>query len=363
MASYVERLLQQRCTVSGFSVCLNNAVILIISNVCLSNVVYVNPYDRLLAHYQLFYQAQAGSVPRSTPSDTMDAKDIVQQLAGLDQFFGAQGALLNPAMLQNSQASMVTSMVQQISALRSLDLAGAALISDAIAKSQLLEPQKRVLAEAVTQRATTSAAVSPGRRATQTLTTPSRFLTTTDWVSLDDPNVMIGRKVQLVAERCIAFGLTNPSELTTKHLVGIVASAHCPDASASSLHNIVLEMKSAFTGRTTPLPFVSKLPDDPSGFSDQVKSAAYAADDPPVPRAPAGLAAILARIPMRSTNKALAASSSAGAHRSQPEPAQGPEAMARMFMQFLQTANSQQPVQFTFPGRQPPSALPGGPPS
>ena len=190
----------------------------------------------------------------------MGARDIVEQIRSLTRFFRSQGSLLDRDLATRSEAALVTSIAQQISSLRSLDVAGAASINDAISSSTMSLPLKAQLAAAATRRALVAQTVTTHRRTCQTLHNPCAFFTEGDWQCFEDATIGVGRKVMIMADRMHRLGLTTPSEMTTKHLTAMIAATHSPDASPASLHSLVQEVKSAFRGQVTTLPHESISP-------------------------------------------------------------------------------------------------------
>ena len=145
----------------------------------------------------------------------MEAKDIVEELKALTRVLASSGTLLNRSLADQSQNAMVTSIVQQISSLRSLDVAGAANINEAIASSTMSEPMKAQLAEAVTRRALTGQTSTTIHRPCQGLKNPCAYFTVEDWQCFEDPNIGLNSKILRMVDRMVRLGLTNPSERTT----------------------------------------------------------------------------------------------------------------------------------------------------
>ena len=147
----------------------------------------------------------------------METIDVVEQISSLTRFFTSQVSLLDRDLATRSEAALVTSIAQQISSLRSLDVAGAASINYAISSSTMSLPLKAQLAAAATRRAFVAQTVTPHRRTCQTLQTPCAFFTEGDWQCFEDATIGVGRKVMIMADRMHRLGLTTPSEMTTKH--------------------------------------------------------------------------------------------------------------------------------------------------
>ena len=290
----------------------------------------------------------------------MDAAGIVEQINGCSQFFASQGTLLSCENVDESEAAMVTSIVNQIASLRSLDVNGGNTINGAITASTLRAPLKRQLAEAVPRRVLSLPSTAAlQRRTCQTLKTPCAYFTVSDWLVFDDDSIGIARKIHRMVDRMAGLGLMNPSEGAIKHLTAMLAAASCPSASPSSLHALGQEIKSAFQGkkaRGSALPHIAAYPDDPSALPDVIHASGYTdEDDPPVERTPPGFAIILQKVPMRTTHKSIGGSPSSaaalGGHQQQGSP-DGVGALANLMQQFLAAASSSNSINLSFPQRE-----------
>lgn len=259
---------------------------------------------------------------------------IVQQLKGCSAFFESQSQLLGQARLQESQMQMAKSIAAQIKTIVTLSPAAAARLNEAISHSGFPLESKQLLATTVSE-LTVGLVQSEkqARRTTQTLTNVQAYMTEGDWEIFNNKSATAEQKIIKLVDRLVLLGLRNPSEITIKSCIALVACSHFqhpPDANV--LHGLVVQLKLAMQARKAidlaGLEFLAVYPEEPSvpPLTTELFSHAYPnPQDKPVLRIIDGYSAMLSCIPMRTTNKALA--KNAGA-----VPAQG---LQDMFQDFL----------------------------
>jgi hypothetical protein len=237
----------------------------------------------------------------------------VQQIKGCSAFLESL-KFCDDAFRQKSMASLATSIASQIRNIKDMDVNMAAAMNVAIEGSAFSDELKAVVTQATGERCMQSSAVhhnSVCRKATQTLLKVENYFTASDAAAFSDTSLAVSQKVARLSHRLAMLGVANPSESTIRHLVAMLACMHSPDATASNLHTIVLDLKcvihqQASSTRGGP----THYPDDPKDLSASIHASAYSADDPPVHQQLVMLPALVGRVPLRTTNKAIALSSS-----------------------------------------------------
>jgi hypothetical protein len=237
----------------------------------------------------------------------------LQQIRGCSAFLESL-KFCDEAFRQKSMASLSTSIAAQIRNIKDMDVNMAAAMNVAVEGSAFSDELKAVITQATGERCMQSSAVhqhSVCKKATQTLLKVENYFTAGDVATFSDTSLAASQKVARMSHRLAMLGVANPSESTIRHLVAMLACMHSPDATASNLHTIVLDLKcvvhqQASSTRGGP----THYPDDPKDLSAAIHAAAYSATDPPVHQHLCMLPALIGRVPLRKSNKAIAMSSS-----------------------------------------------------
>lgn len=259
---------------------------------------------------------------------------IIRQLNGCSSFFTTQAAVLGHDRMLESQMKMAKSMVMQFKTMASLTPAAAARLNQAITESSFDSESRELLGNAVSEMMLDGVLQEAGKvhkKTTQTLNNVTAYMTESDWAVFNMPNATAEQKITKLVDRLVLLGVKNPSELTVKHCVALIASAHFvhpPDGGV--LHGLVQQLKLNMQARRaideSTLEFVGTYPAEPSQLSAGLYAHAYPDPaDKPVLRVIDGYSAMLSRIPLRSTNKALSKKAAA-------LPAEG---MQDLFQNFL----------------------------
>ena len=238
----------------------------------------------------------------------MDADSVVNGIKGCSAFFASQGSLVTEEAKHASLKAMGVSLQTQIAGLPVLTIADAARINHAIVDSAFSQAMQTILAEATVARVASYQAVQPRRKSPQTLHRVGRYLTASDWAVLDDGAASLGQKLCQLMDRLFLMGLSHPSEDTIKHIAAILICVYCPTGTATQMHSVVLDIKTAATSRksfVSPLHHLLVYPIDPKDLPPPHYAAAYPEDDGPIDREPAQFHLVLARVPLRNSNQAL----------------------------------------------------------
>ena len=242
---------------------------------------------------------------------------ILKQLSNCDAFFSSQRRLVSTGTLNASMVSMAESIAAQIKVLPGLDVGAAAELNDAITKSTTFGlEQKQLMANAVNDKCMDVAVTTtPQRRGTQQIRDARNYFTEGDWNVLNNQSIASIQKVAVCCDRLSLAGLRNPSEASVRSIVAIIACAHCPTAQPPMLHGLVLDVKSQLQSRLqTKLPthlHVQNFPDDPKHLPDELRASAYSQESP-VMKDVSGYNAMIAKIPLRATNRSLDSQSTRG---------------------------------------------------
>lgn len=293
----------------------------------------------------------------------MDVHELIEQLQGCSAFFASLRELTSEAAVLESHKAMSTSLQCQIQNLSRLDAANAAKLNAAITASAFHSDAKQALAAAVTSKTMGAMASAQanhgGPRRCQTISTLEAYLTEQEWQALQDTQRTTAQKVQVLVDRVILLGLKNPSEATVRHIVAVLASAHCPDAPPDTLHSMVLDVKVAIHARAHYCPtshHLTTFPQDPKDLPTDLHAIAFATAQP-AGNSIEGLATISARVPLRSTNKTLNYSTSAlgqNQHRNPKSPCAtaGANAVQLLLQQLMVAAQSAGQAEVRLPGLQ-----------
>ena len=246
------------------------------------------------------------------------ADQVLKQLESCDVFFASQRGLISDSTLRASIDGMSSSLVAQIDTIAALDMDGASRMNTTVGKTQSLTlDQKQKLVEAINRKAMTQVtSTTPQRRSTQTLTNLASYFPEVDWLTFESEQKTTIQKVVTCCDRLMMVGLRNASEQTVRHVVAFIAATHCPNAPPGELHSLVQDVKATLQSKRSP-PTASHLhlhvyPDDPKTLPNELYAAAYK-DNPPVTKDMPGLTMVLAKVPMRSSNRQLGRSSAAAA--------------------------------------------------
>ena len=235
---------------------------------------------------------------------------LLAQIGNCDKFFHSQRGLVSDETLQASMTSMSQSLKDQIGRLPEVDVASAARLNDAVQHaSSFSAALKAEMATAITERctqATNSGLAS--KRTLQTMKDARGYFTPTDWQSFEDENITLCQKVNVCADRLMLVGMRNPSEQTLKTVVAVLAVSHFPHAAAKELYGLVIDLKMAMHSRRGhDFPqrlLLTKFPLMPDGLSHELFARAYSQERPTY-KDTNGYTAMVAKIPLRNTNKHL----------------------------------------------------------
>ncbi len=277
---------------------------------------------------------------------TMQPAEVAKQIEGCSAFFASQQALLGSEKQQECAGAMCSSIVHQIKALGGLVVQDASVLSAAIAASGFSAKHKAELAHAVAEGASKSAVPElKARKCCQTWTAVETYLTKDDWTTLQG-TASRATKVAVVVDRLYKAGLSCPSEATVKHMVALVASVHCPQATANDLHEMVLQVKTTVKGQqghAVVLQHVKTFPPAPADLPEANYKNAYSEAQPCICSVP-GFQEVLNKVPLRTTNRAIAGvGGSHGAIGNVAPQQDRPSAMEfmSMFWQHLQAQQQQ----------------------
>jgi hypothetical protein len=237
----------------------------------------------------------------------------LQQIKGCSAFLESL-KFTDDAFRQRSMTSLATSIAAQIRNIKDLDVNMAAAMNVEIAGSAFSDELKAIVTQAAGERCMQSSAGfhhSTVRKSTQTLLKVENYFTAGDIANFCDTSLASAQKVARMSHRLAMLGVANPSESTVKHLVAMLACLHSPDVAASNLHTLVLDLKCVVHQQAASTRGgLTHYPDEPKDLPVAIHAAAYSADDPPVQQRLLMLPALIGRVPLRSTNKAIAMSSS-----------------------------------------------------
>ena len=239
------------------------------------------------------------------------AGTFIDDLNNLDELLDSQAAI--PGVDTDAiRALQVQGLLTRLSSMPRLDAVSCTSMVRAIATGGWSASDKAALASAVGRLQTSSAAMPYARRSLQTCLTVEGYLTESEWQRLSDDKGLMSTKVHVVADRLRLVGLTNPSENTVKSAAAVVLHFGCHGVhlSQDSKFQLVQHFKTTLRAMTRnyqhPFPHMERYPPTALMLDDPIRHYAYQ-DDAPAPKECASLAAVAATIPMRSTNKTLAA--------------------------------------------------------
>jgi hypothetical protein len=236
--------------------------------------------------------------------------DIVHQLNGAKAFLDSQTGLLPEEAVIANMSGLAKSIESQIALSADMTVTNASTLNVAIANSAFSNCQKQTLAAAVNVVLTSQSMQSQHTKKTQTISNATSFFTAGDWAVFESP-VHSANKVGRMIERLRLLGVVHPSEVSLKACAALLAAVHCPGAASTELHSLVLDLKVAM-GRVKKLsitvPYLSTFPATPGELKPEHYKLAYPdASDPPVHRDVPSWSTMVARVPVRSTHKSLAA--------------------------------------------------------
>ena len=275
------------------------------------------------------------------------AASIVQQIHSFDSYLASQRAILSVSVGAETMQSMSNSLSSQISSM-AIDADGAASITTVINSSSFTGDMKTKLATVVAARFGADASILQTGKKTQTMTSPFVYFTASDWGKFEDTSLLVSTKVHTMVERLMSLGLCNPSETTVKALVATLACVHCPGAEGTMLHSIVVELKSMLSqSRATrhSAGFMATFPETPGELARTLFDIAYPVQgDPPVHKHLTLFATTMSKVPLRTTNKALAQ------FRSQPASRQNYslDQIATLLQQIVPTASGSHGIPITY---------------
>ena len=280
-------------------------------------------------------------------SMSASAASIVQQIHSFDSYLASQRAILSVSVGAETMQSMSNSLSSQISSM-AIDADGAASITTAINSSSLTGDMKTKLATVVAARFGADASILQTGKKTQTMTLPFVYFTASDWEKFGDTSLLVSTKVHTMVERLMSLGLCNPSETTVKALVATLACVHCPGAEGTMLHSIVVELKSMLSqSRATrhSAGSMATFPETPGELARTLFDIAYPVQgDPPVHKHLTLFATTMSKVPLRTTNKALAQC------RSQPASRQNYslDQIATLLQQIVPNASGSHGIPITY---------------
>jgi hypothetical protein len=232
---------------------------------------------------------------------------VLQQVRGCSDFLGSLRCCTDD-FKATSTASLVQSIITSVGSLQHLQMADCSALNKAVSDSAFSDAHKCMIATAVGQRLIDGSPPGTTKKVTQTFVHPAAYFTAADWVVLSDASVTMLQKVSRVAERLQLLNVTNPSEISVRHIVALLASTTVCPCDSTGLHAIVLDVKSAILPlRSRPsAQQLAVYPTSPDMLPASMVAAAYGTGDPPVMKHVDGMVSILPQIPMRSSNKAIA---------------------------------------------------------
>jgi hypothetical protein len=272
---------------------------------------------------------------------------VLQQVRGCSDFLASLRCCTDD-FKATSTASLVQSIITSVGSLQNLTMADCSALNKAVSESAFSDAHKTMLATAVGQRLIDGSPPGAAKKITQTFVHPAAYFTAADWVVLSDSSATMIQKVSRVAERLQLLNVTNPSEVSVRHIVALLASTMLCPCNSTGLHAIVLDVKSAIMPlRSRPAAQqLAVYPTSPDMLPASMMAAAYGTGDPPVMKHVDGMVSILPQIPMRSSNRAIAP------HRAQHPSSSSSSSMmpvnwiqAMMQQMFDGSANMPHPLQ------------------
>ena len=241
-------------------------------------------------------------------------------LSSSTEMLGLQQRIIGEADFSRVCQGMIDSLLAKAASIPCISPEQVTELSDVIQVSVFSDEQKSRLVTALASRCLpTDESENVLTRATQTqaMLNPDKFLTMNDWNILQDGHKSIIQKSTAVALRMRCIGCCNPSEASIKAMAGIIISCHCPDGTPDQWFSIAREVKTAFVSLRQESVGCAKLatyPDHPDVLPQLVYFAGYTdKDDPPAGLTIPGMAALIARIPMRITHRAVRGAHGPGA--------------------------------------------------
>ncbi|CAK0837950.1 unnamed protein product, partial [Prorocentrum cordatum] len=137
------------------------------------------------------------------------------------------------------------------------------------------------------------------------------YLTSSDWVVINDPKISLNRKMTTLVERGVAVGCTEPSEQTYKWgLATLLVTHYDAPPEPRKVHSILGDLKVSFKTEKKDFGFdrIMEYPASPSELPPDIVNAAYPGDDQPTKIELKGINAIADKISLRSNRGALVAS-------------------------------------------------------
>jgi len=223
----------------------------------------------------------------------MAAADLISELRSLAKFLHARDAVADgTASGKAVQVTMAASFALKVSALKTLGIHDALLLTEALTSANLGSDLAKQIQEAIDGRLA-SADVNPpstgGNSLSQTLTKRiTAYLSKRDLEGLKDPERSQTGRLQILVDRFLRLGLTHADEQTVKWAVAtlVVTKAGVTGTlpTYQALHELVQDFKGTLESSRRPYTGVrlKVFPAAPANMPADVYQAAYDADDPPV---------------------------------------------------------------------------------
>ena len=245
----------------------------------------------------------------------MDVDQLVADMAGTGGFIASRAGIADENTTQVVLASLATSMSNKILQLGSLDHDQANVLQTALQTSSYTQHGKEEIIHAIDSRlmmAEPHRGTAKPKVQCQVLIFPCSYLTAADWDGLLSPRKEVKQKTQIIIDRFLKLGLTNPHEQTYKWALAILAIVGFeifPKYNAIFIH--LQDMKelmdsAAMTAPRWPFTSITHYPRSPHDLPSQVFKHAYADSDPPITQHLERLQQVaLHHIPLRKNSKLL----------------------------------------------------------
>ena len=244
---------------------------------------------------------------------------LIKEMHQVKSFLLSRFQVSGPAAAKASEiaSQLAQSMVAQINMLPKLTSDAAKSLTDALAASGYDEAGKAAILQAIDAGLTQNIINTPrnqkgsgnGWAYNYLWEGQTNYYTEQDWAGLLSSTKPLANKVQIIVDRFMSLGITNPDEWTIAWAIAVLILSHFRVfPKYKSIFAIVGDFKEALKACKKPWPFsfISNYPTTPKELPASVFAHAYDPDDQPVSKELERLKqTALKHIPLRKNNKLL----------------------------------------------------------
>ena len=243
------------------------------------------------------------------------AEDILRDMRDFGSLIIKRGGD-NPGLADQ----LVASLAVRISNLKHFTAREAMTLSDGLATSTLTDLKKSIVQKAIDHR-TTGTLTSPsklghcnqGTPKEQSMRHMNNFLTSGDYLVLDDARASLAKKTNVVCHRLSRLGVRQAGHDGLLKWAMVIL-LHCEFELTHSwpsyrdIYTMFTDMKECLKTARKPYPhaFIDAYPEHPEKLPEDVYKYAYDSDDPPVPKHIPRYEMMARHVPMRSNSALLA---------------------------------------------------------